>query len=123
MLGTGQGEGAPTHPPNPQLTDVIVGFADVVIPDGDVQRLLGQVAVLDVVEELLQKEKTWVVPHFQGKSTPKKQKTQIRNGKRPLCTTRIHNQVRGHLYINELLIKLVDEAPRLGGPLHPHPTV
>lgn len=35
------------------LTDIIVGLADIVIPDGDVEGFLGQVAVLDVVEKLL----------------------------------------------------------------------
>lgn len=35
------------------LTDVIVGFSNVVVPDRDVQGLLRQVTVFDVIEELL----------------------------------------------------------------------
>lgn len=37
------------------LTDVVIGFSNVVIPDGNVQGFLGQVTVFDVIEELLQK--------------------------------------------------------------------
>ena len=35
------------------LTDVIVGLANVIVPDRDVQGLLRQVTVFDVIEELL----------------------------------------------------------------------
>lgn len=35
------------------LTDEIIGFANVIIPDSDLQGLLGQVSVLDLITELL----------------------------------------------------------------------
>lgn len=35
------------------LTDVIIRLANVVVPHGDIQGLFGQVAVFDVIEELL----------------------------------------------------------------------
>lgn len=35
------------------LTDEIIGFANVIIPDSDLQGLLGQVSMLDLVTELL----------------------------------------------------------------------
>jgi len=46
----------------PPLTDVIIRFADIIIPDRNVQGLLGQVAVFDVIEELLQWENTHITP-------------------------------------------------------------
>lgn len=35
------------------LTNEIVGFSDVVIPNGDLQGLLGQVPMLNLITELL----------------------------------------------------------------------
>lgn len=35
------------------LTDEIIGFSNVVIPDSDLQCLFGQVSMLDLVTELL----------------------------------------------------------------------
>ena len=46
----------PPHQPQPSgssLTDEVVGFADVIVPDRDVQGLLRQVAMFDVIEKLL----------------------------------------------------------------------
>lgn len=37
-----------------RLTDEVVGLSNVVVPDGDLQGLLGQVPVLDLITELLQ---------------------------------------------------------------------
>lgn len=48
------------------LTDVVVRFADIVIPDRNVQGLLGQVAVFDIIEKLLQWENTHITPCLQG---------------------------------------------------------
>lgn len=50
------------------LTDVVIGFSNVIIPDRNVQGFLGQVAVFDVIEELLQK---WEHPrHTPKEDTP-----------------------------------------------------
>lgn len=35
------------------LTDEIIGFSHVIVPDGDIQRLLGQLAVLYLVQKFL----------------------------------------------------------------------
>lgn len=35
------------------LTDEIIGFSNVIIPDSDLQGLLGQVSMLDLITELL----------------------------------------------------------------------
>lgn len=35
------------------LTDEIIGFSNVIIPDSDLQSLFGQVSMLDLVTEFL----------------------------------------------------------------------
>lgn len=35
------------------LTDEIIGFSNVIVPDSDLQGLLGQVSMLDLITELL----------------------------------------------------------------------
>lgn len=37
-----------------QLTNVVIGLSDVMIPHGDIQSFLGELAVFDVIAELLQ---------------------------------------------------------------------
>ena len=41
------------HPAGSSLTDEVVGFADVIVPDCDFQSLGGQSGELHIVEELL----------------------------------------------------------------------